>query len=62
MSLPYADRRAVLDALDLDGPAWRTPEAFDDGEALLEAAGVHGLKASSPSAGVILTGQASAAG
>jgi bifunctional non-homologous end joining protein LigD len=37
MCLPYAERRALLDELDLTGPAWRTPEAFDDGEALLEA-------------------------
>jgi ATP-dependent DNA ligase len=41
---PYADRRALLEALDLDGPAWRTPEAFDDGEALLEATGTLGLE------------------
>src|SRR5919201_5533447 len=26
------------------GPAWRTPEAFDDGEALLAATSAHGLE------------------
>jgi hypothetical protein len=35
--LPYAERHALLEALDLDGPAGRTPEVFADGEALLEA-------------------------
>ena len=44
MGLPYAERRALLEALDLDGPAWRTPEAFDDGEALLEVTSAHGLE------------------
>jgi bifunctional non-homologous end joining protein LigD len=33
----YAERRALLEALELDGAAWATPEAFDDGEALFEA-------------------------
>ena len=44
MCLPYAERRALLEALDLNGPARRTPEAFDDGEALLEATGKLGLE------------------
>jgi bifunctional non-homologous end joining protein LigD len=44
MCLPYAERRALLTELDLHGPAWRTPEAFDDGEALLAATSVHGLE------------------
>jgi bifunctional non-homologous end joining protein LigD len=44
MCLPYAERRALLEALDLNGPAWRTPEAFDDGEALLEATRTLGLE------------------
>jgi bifunctional non-homologous end joining protein LigD len=44
MCLPYADRRALLEALDVNGPGWRTPEAFDDGEALLEATSAHGLE------------------
>ena len=44
MCLPYAERRALLEELDLDGPAWRTPQAFDDGEALLDATSAHGLE------------------
>jgi bifunctional non-homologous end joining protein LigD len=37
MANPYADRRTLLESLDLEGPAWSTPENFDDGEALFEA-------------------------
>src|SRR5919197_3989754 len=44
MCLPYAERRGLLEELDLHGPAWRTPEAFDDGEALLAATSAHGLE------------------
>jgi bifunctional non-homologous end joining protein LigD len=44
MCLPYAERRALLEALDLDGPVWRTPPVFDDGAALLEATRIHGLE------------------
>jgi bifunctional non-homologous end joining protein LigD len=44
MCLPYRERRALLEALDLDGPAWRTPQVFDDGEALLEATSGLGLE------------------
>jgi bifunctional non-homologous end joining protein LigD len=44
MCLPYAERRALLEQLDLNGPAWRTPEAFDEGEGLLEATSAHGLE------------------
>jgi bifunctional non-homologous end joining protein LigD len=44
MCLPYSKRRSLLEALDLDGPAWRTPEVFDDGEALLEATSGLGLE------------------
>jgi ATP-dependent DNA ligase len=40
--------RAVLDgelvALDADGPQWRTPQAFDDGEALRDAVCEHELE------------------
>lgn len=32
--LPLAERRALLEELDLDRPAWRLSEAYDDGEAL----------------------------
>jgi len=34
---PYSERRAQLEALDLNSRYWRTPEAFDDGAALFEA-------------------------
>jgi bifunctional non-homologous end joining protein LigD len=44
MCMPYQERCALLEALELDGPAWRTPEAFDDGEALLEATSGLGLE------------------
>ena len=44
MCLPYAERRALLEAINLNGSAWRTPEVFDDGEALLEATSRHGLE------------------
>ena len=37
MCLAYADRREVLEGLDLDGPAWQTPDVFEDGEALYGA-------------------------
>jgi ATP-dependent DNA ligase len=37
MCAPYSERRAQLEALDLNSPYWRTPEAFDDGAALFEA-------------------------
>ena len=38
MSLPYADRRRLLDGLELEGPRWRTPAYREgDGAALLEA-------------------------
>jgi bifunctional non-homologous end joining protein LigD len=37
MRAPHSERRARLEALDLNGAYWRTPETFDDGEALFEA-------------------------
>jgi bifunctional non-homologous end joining protein LigD len=37
MRAPYSERRAQLEALSLNGRYWRTPETFDDGEALFEA-------------------------
>ena len=33
MSLPYHERRAMLEELGLNGPYWCTPEAFDAGTA-----------------------------
>jgi len=44
MCLPYAERRALLDELDLNGRAWRTPEVFEDGPALMEATRRLGLE------------------
>jgi bifunctional non-homologous end joining protein LigD len=49
MVLPYSERRALLEELDLVGPAWHTPNAFDDAEALYEvvcAQGLEGVRAS----------------
>ena len=49
LSLPYEDRRELLERLELEGPAWRTP-AYHRGEggALLEATrelGIEGIVA-----------------
>src|SRR5262245_35701393 len=41
---PYTTRRAELEALDLNGVRWQTPETFDDGEALFEAVCAHELE------------------
>jgi bifunctional non-homologous end joining protein LigD len=37
VSLPYSERRRILESLGLNAAQWRTPEAFDDGEALWAA-------------------------
>jgi bifunctional non-homologous end joining protein LigD len=37
MRTPYSERRAQLEALNLNGPYWRTPEAFDDGSRTLRS-------------------------
>lgn len=44
MCLPYSERRALLAELEVDGRAWRTPEALEDGEALLAATSAHSLE------------------
>ena len=44
MRLPYAERRALLEQLNLNGRSWRTPQAFDDGEALWNAVCEHELE------------------
>lgn len=36
-SLPYSERRAILESLKLNGTYWTTPATFDDGEALFAA-------------------------
>ncbi|MEA2399915.1 MAG: bifunctional non-ous end joining protein LigD [Thermoleophilaceae bacterium] len=45
LPLPYEQRRELLEALELEGPAWRTP-AYHRGEgtALLEATREHGIE------------------
>jgi bifunctional non-homologous end joining protein LigD len=41
---PYSERRRILEDLRLDAPQWRTPHAFDDGEALRETVCNHELE------------------
>jgi bifunctional non-homologous end joining protein LigD len=41
---PYVERRAELEALDLNGVCWRTPDVFEDGQALFEAVRAHELE------------------
>lgn len=44
-SVPYEDRRALLETLELDGPHWQTPAYHrGDGADLLEATRVQGLE------------------
>jgi bifunctional non-homologous end joining protein LigD len=44
MRLPFAERRALLEQLNLNDRLWRTPEAFDDGAALWSAVCEHELE------------------
>ncbi|MEA2466329.1 MAG: bifunctional non-ous end joining protein LigD [Thermoleophilaceae bacterium] len=45
MRLPYTERRARLEGLDLNGPSWRTPAyRAGDGAALLQASAEQGLE------------------
>lgn len=37
MRAPHSERRARLEALDLSGQYWQTPEVFDKGPALFSA-------------------------
>ncbi|WP_209715889.1 non-homologous end-joining DNA ligase [Marmoricola sp. OAE513] len=41
---PWSERRAALEALGLDDPAWQVPPTYDDGAVLLEAAEAQGLE------------------
>jgi bifunctional non-homologous end joining protein LigD len=41
---PYSERRAQLEALNLNGVHWQTPETFDDGHALFDAVCAHELE------------------
>ena len=42
--LPYAERRAILEDLNLNSDNWRTPQTFDDGDALWHAVCEHELE------------------
>ena len=43
--LPYTERRALLDELDLNGPSWQTPPSFPkEGEAVLAASRERGFE------------------
>jgi bifunctional non-homologous end joining protein LigD len=45
MPLPYTERRARLEQLDLNGPSWRTPDYHTgEGAALLDASAAQGLE------------------
>jgi bifunctional non-homologous end joining protein LigD len=44
MRLPYSERRALLEQLNLNDSEWRTPQAFDDGDALWNAICEHELE------------------
>jgi len=45
MSLPYSKRRRLLEALQLNGPSWQTPNCQQgDGRAFLAATAKHGLE------------------
>ncbi len=44
LSLPYAERRRLLDRLALEGPAWQTPGWHPDGRTLLTFARDHALE------------------
>jgi bifunctional non-homologous end joining protein LigD len=44
MARSYTERRAALDELKLNGPAWRVPAVHDDGIRLLEATREQGLE------------------
>jgi bifunctional non-homologous end joining protein LigD len=44
VSRPYSERRLILEGLRLNASHWRTPEAFDDGDALWEAVCEHELE------------------
>ena len=44
LARPYGERRARLESLRLEGPAWMTPEAFDDGAALYAGVCDRGLE------------------
>jgi bifunctional non-homologous end joining protein LigD len=45
MDLPYAQRRSLLDTLELSGPSWQTPPVFEgDGASAVKASRQQGLE------------------
>jgi bifunctional non-homologous end joining protein LigD len=44
VSLPYSERRHILEGLRLNAPQWKTPDMFDDGAALWAAVCEHELE------------------
>jgi ATP dependent DNA ligase domain len=44
VSRQYSERRRILEELRLNSPQWRTPDVFDDGEALWTAVVEHELE------------------
>jgi bifunctional non-homologous end joining protein LigD len=44
VSQPYSERRRIIEDLGLDAAQWKTPEAFDDGEAPWTAVCEHELE------------------
>jgi bifunctional non-homologous end joining protein LigD len=59
---PYFERRAQLEALELDGAYWQTPDTFDDGPTLFEAVARMSSRVSSRSDAAGVTGSGSAVG
>jgi bifunctional non-homologous end joining protein LigD len=44
MQTALGERRAILEQLNLEGPAWSTPDTFEDGLALYQAVCERGLE------------------
>ncbi|HNM97632.1 MAG TPA: non-homologous end-joining DNA ligase [Marmoricola sp.] len=44
VSLPWSQRRTILESLGLGDVSWQTPPVYDDGDVLLEAARAQGLE------------------
>jgi bifunctional non-homologous end joining protein LigD len=44
LTLPYEERRPVLEGLGLAGPSWQTPAWYEDGPALFDATRASGLE------------------
>jgi bifunctional non-homologous end joining protein LigD len=55
-SAPYSERRAQVEALDLNGVSCQTPQTFYDGPALFHAVCAHELEGSSRNDATAVTG------